>query len=400
MRQRDDRSLPRAHLDPPPLEREVQAPLPWIRRRRAQLAIVAGSLAVIAASGGLVWWQVADLRGAARPDPSPPAAEPPSDPVAAEHPTAALAADDPIGAPVAGDIADDADGWRGLAVSTDQFGVLTLWSEHTLWVSRDDGRSFRQELAAPEAIGAVTVGDDGRIYLARQAGRFGLLTPAGQTRWSRLDYDQALALAHGGTWTVLLTMSPDRQVGLVPILWATPDHGASWRRLVAPAAGDLDNRLRVAADGSIDLLVRTTGDLAPRIRHYRGHVDGRPFAALLDSEDPQPFGLGHDGATARLVVERADHAILEPYGIDVASWDLVLGAGPDRTLAVVDRRLLALSGGRAAPLSARVPGPIRALAGDGIGRTVAIIGRFAVRHSATHGWRRLFERPAAPAAPR
>jgi hypothetical protein len=396
MRQRDERSVPRAHLDPPALEREVEPARPWIRRGRNQLAIVAASLAVIAASSGLVWLQVARMR-AAQPLSPLAAAEPLSTPV--ELPTAALAADDPIGAPVTGDITDDADGWRGVAASPDQFGVVALWSERTVWVSRDDGRSFRQELAAPEAIGAVTVGEDGRVYAARHGGRLGLLTPGGHTRWLRLDYDQSLAIAQGGTWIVLLAMSRDRQLGLAPILWVTPDHGASWRRLVAPAAGDLDNRLRVAADGSIDLLVRATGDLAPRIRHFRGHVDGRPFSALLDSEDPQPFGLGHDGSTARLVVERADRAHLEPYGLFVVDWDIVLGTGPDHTLAVADRRLLALSGTRAAPLSGRVPGHVRALAGDGIGRTVAIIGRVALRHSPTHGWRRLFERPAAEPQP-
>src|SRR6185436_13412254 len=110
-------------------------------------------------------------------------------------------------------------------------------------------------------------------------------------RWFRLDYDQALAIADGGGWTVLLAMSRDRHAGLVPLLWATEDAGLSWRRLVAPAAGDLENQLHVGSNGTIDLLVRSTADLAPRTRHYRGHVDGRPFDLVLDAEDPQPFGL-------------------------------------------------------------------------------------------------------------
>ncbi|HEU5057005.1 MAG TPA: hypothetical protein VFU21_10795 [Kofleriaceae bacterium] len=396
MRQGDDLSPSSTHLNPPGLEREVEPARPWLRRGRTQLAIVTACLAVIAASGLVVWVRVARFWFAAAPAPVATAG-----PVlAAELPaadgevaTATLAADDPIGPSVTADIPPDPEGWRGAAASPDRFGVVALWSDRTLWVSRDDGRSFHQELAAPEPLGAVAVGADARVYAARHGGRFGVLTPAGHTRWQRLDFDQALALAHGGPWTVLLAMSADRQIGLVPILWATADHGDTWRRLVAPAAGDLDNRVRVGPDGSIDLLVRATGDLAPVSRLYRGHVDGRPFAPVQDSEDPQPFGLGHDGSVARVVWTGGD-ARLEPYHLALSDWDVVVGAGPTRTLAVADRRLLALNGTRADTLSDRVPGRPAGLTSDGIGRSLAIIGRVAVRHSEAHGWRRLFELPA------
>ena len=389
MRERDDLPPSSAHLNPPALEREVEPAKPWLRRGRTQLAIVAACLAVIAASGAVVWVRVARFWIA--PVPLPTVTVEPA--AAVEVPTAALASDDPIGAPVTGTLDDDTDGWRGVAASPDPFGVIALWTDRSLWVSRDDGRSFRQELAAPEPIGAATIGEDGRVFAARHGGRFGVLTPGGRTRWLRLDYDQALAIAHGGAWTVLLTMSADRRTGLAPILWATRDHGDAWRRLVAPAAGDLDNRLRVSADGTIDLLVRVTGDLAPHMRHYRGHVDGRPFAAILDSEDPQPFGLGHDGSTVQLTGYDSDTR-LEPYHLAVADWDVVLGAGAGRTVAVADRRLLALEGSVARPLSDRVPGRVRALTADGIGRSLAIVGRVGLRHSAAHGWRQLFDCPA------
>ncbi len=384
------------HLDPPSLEREVEPTTRWIRRGRNQIAIVAACLAVIAASGAVVWLRVARVWLAADPSPSTAAASP-ADTI--ELPTAALASDDPVGPVVAGDIADDTEGWRGVSASPDPFGVVALWDDRTLWVSRDDGRRFHQELAAPEPLGAVTVATDGAVIAARHGGRFGVLTPSGRTRWLRLDYDQALAVAHGGPWTVLLTMSADRRAGLVPMFWATADRGASWRRIIAPAAGDLDNRVRVAADGTIDLLVRATGDLAPRIRLYRGHVDGRPFSAVLDAEDPQPFGLGHDGAPARLVWS-GRHARLEPSHLPVADWEVVIGEGSGGTLAVADRKLLALTSTGAETLSDRVPGRPTALTGDGIGRSLAIIGRVAVRHSALHGWRRLFELPGeVPPAP-
>ena len=397
MHQGDDLPPSSTHTIPPALEREVEPARPWLRRGRTQLAIALVCLAVIAASGVVVWLRIARFWFMAVPAPAATAA---ADPTAAaaisaaadELPNAVLAADDPIGPAVTADIPAHPEGWRGAAASPDELGLIAVWSDRTLWVSRDDGHSFRQELAAPEPLAAVAVGDDARVFAARHGGRFGLLTPAGHTRWMRLDYDQALALAHSGGWTVLLAMSADRQLGLVPILWATDNHGESWLRLVAPAAGDLDNRLRVTADGAIDLLVRTTGDLAPRIRLYRGHVDGRPFAAVHDSEDPQPFGLGHDGTTAR-IVWTGDDAHLEPYHLALSHWEVVVGAGPARTLAVADHRLLALNGTRAETLSDRVPGRPATLASDGIGRSLAVIGRVLVRHSATHGWRRLFEVP-------
>jgi len=388
MRERDDRSPSSAHLNPPALEREVEPAKPWLRRGRNQLFIVTACLAVIAASAGLVWWRVARVTLALEIPLDHDATI--SEPSEEELPTAALAVDAPIGAPVKGEIADDPNGWRGVAASSDRFGVVALWSERELWVSRDDGITFRQQLAAAEPIGAAVVGADGRVYLARHGGRLGMLTPSGRTVWTQLDYDQALALGHGGVWTVLLALSADRQDGLSPLLWISPDQGATWRRLIAPAAGDLDNALRITADGSIDLLVRVTGDLAPRIRHYRGHVDGRPFAGVADTEDPQPFGLGHDGQMLDLTWT-SDQVHLEPSHLGVHDWDIVLGAGGDRTIAIADRRLWNLNHSHPTVVSNQVPGRVRALAADGIGRSVAIIGRVGLRHSERHGWRRLFE---------
>lgn len=404
MRERDDATARPTHLAPPVLEREVQPARPWIRRGRSQVAIVAASLAVIAASGAVVWLRIA----------RPPLATSPSAAATAdspdETPTASLASDDPVGAPVTADIDDEPGGWLGVAAARDRYGVIAAWTDHTLWVSRDDGRTFHQELAAPEPIGAVTVASEARVYAARHGGRVGLLTPARHTRWLRLDYEQALAIAHGGGWTVLLAMSRDRHAGLLPILWATDDDGGSWRRTVAPAAGDLDNQLHIGADGSIDLLVRTTGDLATHVRHYHGHVDGRPFELRLDAEDPQPFGLGHDGSPARLFVTarsaRAPAHLVWADGSDggaslsVSDWNLVVGASRDWSLAVADGRLLAFAGTRIQPLSEHVPGRIRALGGDGIGRSLAVVGQFLLRHSASYGWRRLLEVPLADPAPR
>jgi len=408
MREPADGAPPPAHLVPPPLEREVEPAKPWLRRGRTQLAIVAASLALIAASGGVVWLRIAD-RSPLTSEPGPAADT--SAPATDETPTAAVASDDPIGDPVTDDVEDQPGGWLGVAAAADRFGVVAAWTDHTLWVSRDDGRTFRQELAAPEPIGAATVATDARVYVARHGGRFGILTPAGHTRWLRLDYEQALAIGHGGGWTVLLAMSQDRHAGLVPILWATEDAGTSWRRLVAPAAGDLDNQLKIGSNGTIDLLVRATDELGPRVRHYHGHVDGRPFAVELDAEDPQPFGLGHDGSAARLVWATRESTsatlVWDPgtasrgpsTGLAVTDWDVPVGAARDWSLAVADGRLLAFTGTHVQTLSAHVPGRVRGLTGDGIGRSLAIAGRLILRHSDGHGWRRLLEVPQADPAP-
>jgi hypothetical protein len=375
-------ALPRTErtaMDEAPLERQVEPAPAWYRRARWQIAIVAASVALIAASG-VVWWQTTRVVVIH--------AGPPAVAADDETPTASLASDDPIGPPVSGEVADRPASWLGVAASPDEFGVVAVWGERILWVSRDDGRTFRQELAAPEAIGGVAVGDDGRVAVARHGGRFGVLTPGGTTRWLRLDYDQALALAQGGPFTALLALATDRADGFAPTLLVTADQGRSWRRLVPPEAGDLDNALRISADGDIDLAVRSTADPSPRIRHYRGHIDGRRFDRTFDGEDPEPFGLGPDG---RALPISWDDDSLRLDGRPVRDWNVVLGPAPGRALAVVDRRLVRFEGTGLAAVSERVPGRIRALAGDGIERSLAVIGDTLVRHSGRHGWRLLYQ---------
>ncbi|HLU68003.1 MAG TPA: hypothetical protein VKZ63_17085 [Kofleriaceae bacterium] len=359
-----------------------------------QVAVSGASAAVLAGSCLLLGWMLLPCQRAGSGRAASPGAPD-------EQPSATLAADDPIGRPATAPLESGGEpGWLGVAASPDARGVIAFWSEREVWVSRDDGRSFHQELAAPEPIGAVTVGLDGRVFAARHGGRLGMLTPGARTVWLELEFEQALALAQGGRWVALLCLHRDVRDGLAPLLWLSGDSGSTWRRLVVPEAGEFENQLRVSPDGTIDLLVSAAGELGAVSRHHRGHVDGRPFSLVAEGAAPEPFGLTHDGRTARLALQGGggggDRMWLEPFEIAVRDWDLALGAGPDRTLVAADGLLLAGGGaaGALTVLDAALPGRIEQLTGDGIGRSLAIAGRLGLRHSALHGWRVLFERPA------
>ncbi len=414
----------------PALHKQVERYRPWYRReRRAAAGLVAISLGTIGASAGLFAWTASSGSPPVRlaRDVAPPTLAP--DPGAAvadeevEAATALLAADDAIGEAVDRvPIADGAPAVRGVATAADGYSVIALWTDRVVWVSRDDGRSFRQELAAPEPLTAVAVGPDGRVYAARHGGRLGLLSPAGHTRWLDVDCDQVLAIATAppapgetasaatAPWLAVLGLHADSHTGAAAILWLSDDHGHTWRNLIAPHHGDVSNRLRVSPDGVIDLLTEDSDNSdsgengAARLRHHRGHVDGRPFALAFAGDAPAPLGMGHDGLSWRLeskagrmrlaAAGRAEGRADGPgTSAPVRNWDVRLAAGGVRTLAVADGHLLELGQGRPRVVTRRVPGRVDTLAVDGIGRAVATVGGSALRYSRRHGWRRLFEIP-------
>ncbi|HWM84429.1 MAG TPA: hypothetical protein VNO33_01300, partial [Kofleriaceae bacterium] len=311
---------------------------------------------------------------------------------------------------------------RGVAAAADRYGVIALWTDRVLWVSRDDGRSFHQELAAPEPITAAAVGPDGRVYAARHGGRLGVLSPDGVTRWLDISADQLLAIDAGiempapaespgvaptaapapaAPWLAVLGLHADSADGLTPILWLSGDHGRSWRRLIAPHHGDASNQIRVGPTGVIDL-VTVDGDSSAaagasgRLRHYTGHVDGRPFALRFASDEPPPLALGHDGHGWRLEWDGRRMRLIDGSShlpLAVRNWDVRVAASREHTYSVADGRLVELGAGRPRPVTHSVPGAIDALAVDGLGRALALVGDTAVRYSKRHGWRRLFEIP-------
>ena len=425
----------------------VEAAPRWRRQRRLLLtaALWAGGALALAGSAALLLCAVLprfDLELAATPAP-PPAPGASGATPAGSVCTAALAADDAIGERVgAGALADDPDGWRGVAASPNQYGVVAVWDARTLWLSRDDGRTFHQALAGRQPLAGVSVGRDGRVFAARQGGWLGWLTPAGAVRWRHIDLDQVLAVDARGPWLAVFGLTRDRADGLSPLLLLSRDHGRSFRRQVVPAYGDAGNQVRVQPGGTIDLLLQTGGAEAGA-RHLRGHVNGRPFVEAWNGSEPQPLGLTHDGGGLALVGDAstrpgasvelrrcpeaapqiAPSAGLTPperpqdgasgrgasprrcggpvragpssaAPLAVHDWNVIVGASATRTLAVIDGALEDLSPVHGAEIvSPHTPGPVRTLAVDGLGRGLAVVGRTAVRFSALHGWRRLFDRP-------
>jgi hypothetical protein len=421
-----------------PLEKAVEAYRPWYRReRRAAARLFAISLATIAASAGLIVWTLSSWPPASRavraPDaPAPSAVPDPGqlDPEAdeTEVPTARLASDDAIGQPIERERVPvtGASQLRGVAAAADGYGVIAAWTDRVVWVSRDDGRSFQQRLAAPEPLTAVAVGPEGRVYAARHGGRVAVLSPAAHTRWLDIGCDEALAISAApmpapddagarAPWLAVLGLHADSAEGAAPLLWLSGDHGRTWRALVAPHHGDAANRLRVSTDGVIDLVTEDSdtsvaADAGPRFRHYTGHVDGRPFALRAGSDDTPLFGPDHDGQTWQ--VERRGHATRLALargavptshrsaprslaGLAVRNWDVRLAASRERTLAAADGNLVQLAPGRPRVLTHFMPDDASGgIAVDGLGRALATVGASVVRYSAPHGWRRLFEIPA------
>jgi hypothetical protein len=327
---------------------------------------------------------------------------------------------------------------RGVAAAADAYGVIAVWTDRVLWVSRDDGRSFRQELAAPGPLTAVAVGRDGRVHAARH-GRIGTLSPAGHTRWHDLDASQVLAIAAAPPreidraakspgWLAVLALHDDQAAGAAPLVWLSDDDGQSWRSLIAPHHGDAANRLWVSPDGVIDLLTEDSdgsvggdGDgpdnlfgAGPwRLRLYRAHADDHPLALVFAGDAPAPFAMGHDGLRWRLAWD-GDQLQLTAGGeasgntgpivrpaagrsaggvVPVRNWDVRVAASGQHTVAIADGHLLDLGRGAPRVVTRRVPGRIDALAVDGLGRAVATAGGSALRYSPRHGWRRLFEIP-------
>jgi hypothetical protein len=294
-----------------------------------------------------------------------------------------------------------------VAASADQYGVIAAWTDRAVWVSRDDGRRFVQELAAPQPLTAVAVGADGRVLAARHGGRLGELTPGGATRWHDLGFAQILAVDAASSWIAVLGLHDDAAGGLAPML-SIAERGASWRRLVVPHHGSVANQVRVSQGGVVDLLTLNPDDdsataddpgaVAGRMRHYRGHVDGRPFRLVATGDGSGPFGLGHDGQSWHLEGARtmslAGTARLRGARLPLRGWNVLLAASSARTYAIADGEVSSL--GKTAPrrVAARVPGHLDTLAVDGLGRALATAGDAVLRHSARQGWRRLLELPA------
>ncbi|MSP63672.1 MAG: hypothetical protein EXR72_25670 [Myxococcales bacterium] len=197
-------------------------------------------------------------------------------------------------------------GWIGVAASRARHGVLAVWSEGHVRLSRDDGRTFEEALAGPGRVESVVLGDDGTLYVARAGRRLGVLRPDGASWWRVVDgFGDPEALVAGAGW----------------LIWFDGD----WRD--------------------------------PHMAISRDHGRTCAWRALPDSTGPRtvepPTGSSTaistptlDGASARLVARGApEHAL--PV-VDAAGRPLVLVAGG---------RLLRRSGGAWQTLLAPRPPP-------------------------------------------
>ncbi|MCG8416681.1 MAG: hypothetical protein MJE77_01905 [Proteobacteria bacterium] len=318
----------------------------------------------------------------------------------------ALAVDRSIGAGLtSGDaIASDDPSWVGVAATPGPWAALAVWSEQQLFASRNDGASFRQVLGGPGPIGGAVFDRHARLYVVRDTRQLGIEHPDGAVEWKALPFaGETLSVAVGGDWFGWLAMAHDQSDDATLVLALSSDGGTTWRRqAVAAEATRAD--LRIEPDGAIFMVLQKEDCMDESIQRLRGHVDGRPMAAMSwPTDHAHMWGQGHGGWAYAIASECASdsddicamgpnpsHSI-ESTGLRT-DWDIVFGTGGDITLAISGQRVLRFSGPRASVEDQNAPREISALAVDGLGRGLGVLGEHLIRWSPRHGWRVLLSR--------
>jgi hypothetical protein len=165
--------------------------------------------------------------------------------------------------------------WSGVATSRSRPGVIAVWREHEVAISRDDGRTFQKLNPRFESIEDVVVGASGTVFVLDGK----LITMAfarGHVRRvpvPQIDTDaeddvepENLRLVVGGGYLAFVS-----RAGLA----LTRDYGASWQLKEFPGLWADEVELTIKRDGSLyaDLTVYNchSGDYDVLIR---GSVEG------------------------------------------------------------------------------------------------------------------------------
>ncbi len=332
---------------------------------------------------------------------------------------------------------DDADGpdpsrddvwrWRGelnAATSPERPQLLAIWTEAGVLLSRDDAASFQKIFEDATRIWDVALENE-RVWVlhGRQLHR---LDPDGSEHswpmppyvdtdlWfaSVDDYGTAPQLAASANWVVVAVPHPDtsRLVRLVG-----RHRGGRWRTSLAESAMDSASigvnayqGLRVDQRGRVEVTVdwgQGTECGVGYISSYRGRL-GQALRLGAEYQDPFEQFRAHDGLVYGYCPEQDDERLCvhplsaarpandrevelpwTPTTPEIRVEDqLTVVRSRTRTVAIADRRLLALDGGRTTTLATDAPDDVELLSVDALGRPVLASGLTIVRWAPGRGW--------------
>lgn len=279
--------------------------------------------------------------------------------------------------------------WSGVATSRARAGVIALWSDTQVAVSRDDGRTFRRLKAAFEHVNDVVVGASGTVFVL-DGTTISIERSGGHVRRVPVphadpDYAERARLAVGGGY--LAHTSP---AGLV----LTRDYGATWQAKALPSYADVVE-LTIEEDGVLDAKLSVhnchSGDYD---LFFRGSLGG-PWAEIAYSVAWLGHTLGYDPSYEEDVirVRRVEPSGLGPViyesSPDTEFWPATVVHNGRKDYALFSGQLYRLAQEKAELLPGDVPDDLALLAVDSCDRLLGLRNERLVRWSASTGWRQL-----------
>lgn len=347
---------------------------------------------------------------------------------------------------------------KGVSVSRAHDGVIAVWSESTVAVSRDGGKSFTAVADKLAGIADVAVGQGGWIYIARDRKRvmLGTLSPEGVLSWQRTPFSGPTYRLRAGAGALvwLGAASSDADDTLIEELAVSTDHGRSWSTREV-YAGNFAHDIQVGEDGHIQLMAgfeascggghqeRQLGHVLTVAQEQETDEDADPDANKGADKGPDKVKDGWRGASWPLDVpvgwmlgaggwaygvnevcdlsrpsepegkEEGDQerAFLCAVGPEANAEPVVamklprhtantaMAQNGDVSLAVIDSRVLRVDGAAAKVLTEDAPSDLSSVAVDASEQLFAIHRGYLVRWSRhdADGWRSLFPSRAAVA---
>ena len=320
-------------------------------------------------------------------------------------PPIAAAADEAIEVPV-----PHIDRIRGVATSPSAPGVIAAWSKRRAWLSRDDGRTWREVLKRRREISSMAVDCHGDVWVLRDWAALGHLDRDGQEHWQHvpvappfwstddLDEDDehprpGAIVSGGGALAVVVLGSFERSIAI------STDRGASW--VVRDHTTDPHERSYLWIDHDARWRAtliwndcETGGQYVlsgPARRPRRRDIEYAGGTAIPGHDGWAYTTRDQDGTCSSNICALAPGAkqwrSIDDGSHDNADWVYgVIGEG--RTVLSIDDDLYAAARGRIWRLGVGLRGDSTLAGVDSAGRIYAITSDGVLtRWSARHGWR-------------